>query len=920
MQIEKRATIINSMDDASTVLNEGEPLSPKNLEKRPSEFKKLTSPAIAFFLSIALLQFAYLLQKIFPYGGKALLLVDMYHQYAPFLAEYQEKLRTFSSLFFSWSGGLGVNFFATVSYYLGSPLNLILPLFGSEYITEAILVLTLLKVGLSAGTFFWWIREHSDTDDFSGIGFSMMYALSGFVLSYAWNIMWLDAIYMMPLVILGMERIIRGRKALLFPVSVAMLLMSNFYMAFFVVLFAVLYFPILFVKWNEGAGWKRWAKTLLRTTVFAFLGVAISAVMILPTLKALQLTSASKDTFPEQILVYSDVFDYFARHFVATEPSPLQGPPNLYGGVLILVLLPVFFLFKKNASVLEKILAFVLILVLYSGLNINVLDFIWHGGHFPNQLPYRGAFTYIFLVISLSHEALPISKDMSGKSLAMVVGVLIAGVALVQKFDDTTTGWPVIYLTIGFLVLNLIVLLVSRDFHEGKKDAVMVYSGSLHRHKAHVGRDVAIFGLIFLELTVNTLLVVNRIDDTMSYAGRDGYAVNDDIPDLKAAISFIKGNEDGFYRMEVLPHRTVNDPYLYQYQGISIFSSMSSDRVAKMMARYGFHSNDVNSYEYSGTTMIMDAILGLKYKVRRSGDDNERIHEMIYQQGNVRVFQNQDALSIGVWAPYEAKPYLSLGLNAVEAQAGLAEALTGTKDLFHPNQIQNMGAENATISSVDGAKFTIDYPNKNLQAIVKLYLRVDKTEPVYLRYQAPPNQLGLGYLVIGEKRVSFNSTRNTIVDVGLVEAGTEVTIELWPNSRETGPYTFDIQAYGMSMDTYQQVVTLMKQNQIQLTSFADDHLSGTVQAPDDGAFFSSIPFDDGWSARIDGKPVSTYAIDGGFLAFDLPSGLHKIDLKFVPERFWLGLEISLFSIAFLVITLIKRWVYLEQQDVNDEMK
>ncbi|NLB10600.1 MAG: YfhO family protein, partial [Clostridiaceae bacterium] len=234
---------------------------------------------MAFFLPFLLLSIGYAARGIFPFGNKHLLTVDLYHQYAPFLAELRTKLLSGEGIFYSFAGGLGVNFYALFAYYLASPLNLLLLLFPAAFLTEGILVLTLIKISLAGFTFNIFLRKTFNRHGPLAVGFSTMYALSSFVIAYGWNIMWLDSLYVAPLVVLGMVYLIRDKNIWLYTLSLAYLLFVNFYMAWFVCLMtAILYIPFLFRFSPENKPLEK-LLTSLKMVFCSALGIGLSAIL-----------------------------------------------------------------------------------------------------------------------------------------------------------------------------------------------------------------------------------------------------------------------------------------------------------------------------------------------------------------------------------------------------------------------------------------------------------------------------------------------------------------------------------------------------------------------------------------------------------------------------------------------------------------
>uniref|UniRef100_UPI000AD61C4B YfhO family protein n=1 Tax=Clostridium sp. NkU-1 TaxID=1095009 RepID=UPI000AD61C4B len=166
----------------------------------------------AFFVPMVIMIIIFAQRGIFPFGEESFLRTDMYHQYAPFFSEFRYKLTHGGSLLYSWDIGMGVNFAALYAYYLASPLNWLLVLCPKNYVIEFMTYMIVFKIGLSGLSFSWYLRRHNRTMDFGVAFFGIFYALSGYMAAYSWNIMWLDCILLFPLIMLGLERLVKEKK------------------------------------------------------------------------------------------------------------------------------------------------------------------------------------------------------------------------------------------------------------------------------------------------------------------------------------------------------------------------------------------------------------------------------------------------------------------------------------------------------------------------------------------------------------------------------------------------------------------------------------------------------------------------------------------------------------------------------------
>ena len=116
------------------------------------------------------------------------------------------------------------------------------------------------KIGLSGLSFAYYLRKHCRTSDFGIAFFGIFYALSGYMAAYSWNIMWLDCILLFPLIMLGLERLVREKKCFLYCITLGLSILSNYYISIMICIFMVLYFIALLVM----DGKKSWKDYMVR--------------------------------------------------------------------------------------------------------------------------------------------------------------------------------------------------------------------------------------------------------------------------------------------------------------------------------------------------------------------------------------------------------------------------------------------------------------------------------------------------------------------------------------------------------------------------------------------------------------------------------------------------------------------------------
>ncbi|NCA98433.1 MAG: hypothetical protein EOM70_03545 [Clostridia bacterium] len=841
----------------------------------------------SFAIPFIILMVSYFSRGVFPIGNRDVLTIDLYHQYAPFLAEMQARLKSLDGLFYSWSGGLGTNFYALLAYYVASPLNVILILFPASLLTEAIFLIILIKVGLAGAAFHYFLREVHREESPVMMAIASSYALSSYVLSYSWNVMWLDGIVLLPLVILGLVRIIREQRYLLYPVALGLALISNYYIAFFIVLFTAVYaLAALFLYQDLPSPWKLTGQ-LLRIFALSVLGGTLSAVLSWPTYLSLKLTSAADDAFSGKVSEYFDLFDYISQHFMLMKPTIRDGLPNLYAGLFALAMLPLFF-FARQIALKVKYLHLALLLFLITSFNLNWLNFAWHGFHYPNQLPYRNSFVYIFLVLSMSYPAWKSRHEFTGKQIGAVIATLLVLLLLAQKINDQALPVQALYATLVFL---------------------LIYAGVLTLDKAHrihpSDMAIALLITVVVELTVYSLLTMHTIDTTEYLSSREGYTAGTEVQQIRQELERIERSEQSFYRTEVYPPRTTNDGFLYQYHGLSIFASTMSTQPVKFFEKIGYHSNSINSYKYEGSTIVLDSLFGIKYLIRRSNFINDELREQIATTSELEIFRNPFALSLGYLAPDSLKDWTVSNGNPLAAQNDLLQALGGSQDVLIP--VDQLTGQQTNIELVPYGTngYNFDRPSKDQTSRAQILIDNPEARQLYLYLDVTANQPDQGYVLVNDERIDFNAKRSTLVDLGYIPAGARVEFNLTFKASSNATGTFSLYSSALDLPAFAASIAKINSQSLVLDDFSDSHLRGHVTIQDHGTFLMTIPYDQGWKVKVDGQAVETYAVANGLLAFDLTAGTHEIDLRFTPPGFWPGLAVSLAS---LLVLLALAWL------------
>lgn len=376
----------------------------------------------AFFVPLIIILMAAIVRGFAPFGENTLMAIDAWGQYFPMLREMKRAFRSFD-FGYSFTGALGFNLTAQSAYYTNSPLWYILFLLPGELTPGQVDMMVFIRFALASLTFSYYISEHYGKKENSMILFSMAYAFSGYTFAFINQFMWMDAVVLLPLVLLGIERLYKAEGGfILYTVSLFLTIYSNFYIAYAVCIFAVLWFFLQTL--SDFRGVRQWFLSAFRFGICSVAAGVLNLGVLLPLLTAIGNTLASEKGFGTEFKMYHSVGDMLKMLLPFGKSSLAYGAPNLYFGFFPAVI-TVFAIFSKE-SIKKKFGYLLLFVFMFISFNFNLLDFIWHGFHFPNQLPGRQSFLFIFLGLVISYCGFKtVTERFTKKDIARKIVVVI---------------------------------------------------------------------------------------------------------------------------------------------------------------------------------------------------------------------------------------------------------------------------------------------------------------------------------------------------------------------------------------------------------------------------------------------------------------------------------------------------------------
>ena len=743
--------------------------------------RKWNYTALAFATPAAMLLVLMFVTSVAPFGEYTLLYSDMYHQYFPFFKEFREALRSGDSLLWNWSAGMGMDYLGLISYYLASPLNLLSVLVPDSFVLDYFTLLTPIKLSLASGFFAILLKKLYGRDDLSLVLFGSFYGMCAWALGYQWNIMWVDTFAMLPLVVLGTILLLRDKKYILYTITLALSILANYYVGFFVCIFVLLLFFCYEICRFKGV-W-RFLRDFCRIAIFTVLAIGMTAILELPALAALQDTYSSINKFPEgfqlnmvsgeAVTAAQEAWNAFKTAKEAGEetfplwweaikasfppvmegmktvagqmaggltPTYIDGLPNIYCGVFP-VALAFLFLLTRQVKLRDKFCCVLLLLFFMNSFIIRQLDYIWHGFHFTNQIPYRFSFLFSFVLLYMAYRAWLV-RDALKIWQILVAGGLSLGLLLINEEMHTDAAFLVFNL--AFLGLYLVLMLYGHKdlLPEPKAEAAeeapaqappaaeMTPEDAAWEQKVEqllaaqrereAQEDPALridpadepFAEEFQEekpglrellpeppvrrrhaaLGIAAVMTLELVVNVLTFAST--FSIYDyDYPKKEAAaesmfqvMKELENDENQFYRAEVTHAQTLNDGPLNGYHGLSTFTSSANVRVTEFMEDLGYAGrNSWNRYCWEESSPVANLFLNLKYMMHRDGTPGENSYfDVLHSYEGLTLMENNAYLPLGFLANSAlADVDFSKNASAFDLQNVLFEAAAGEeKDVW----------------------------------------------------------------------------------------------------------------------------------------------------------------------------------------------------------------------------------------------
>ena len=572
---------------------------------------------IGTILTIILYLIYLAIAKIGPFGENSILKSDLYKQYAEFLAYYKDVLTGKGSLFMSWNMGMGNNFYTTFAYYLVSPLNLLVVFFSKENINTFVIITTLLKLILIYNSMIAFLEYRFKNKSKSAILFALAYTFSTYTIQYLFHIMWLDAIYMLPLMCIGVEKYLKDNKI----------------STFITILFSGIYFIVRLIE-QENTTLKSKIIKLAVFVIGCIISFGISMILFLPSFMQVKGTMKLQNRLLE--IHKKEFLNYFNILFNNHNQELEQQSGLIFSSTLTLILLPLYFT-NKNISKKSRILSALLIIFMALPVISPILNKIWHGMTTPNCFYYRYAFCLIFYFNMIAYQDFINREKISKKALliesTLFLLILIGEILLIKKGI-----WSNRNLQINSVIISAITLITT---------IILLFLQKSDKIRNNILKSI-------IKILITAIFVIDIGISMNSYntTNPDNYFTLKSVHNYDNVINRILPPETDRHQERIIfnpDDNSFNLSMKYDYSSIDYFTSSRNRTTLRNMYSLGYNvqretalwitSDSGDWFNYS--------LAGVKYIITREKLENDnKIYGYEYKgkYGEFNIYETQNTL------------------------------------------------------------------------------------------------------------------------------------------------------------------------------------------------------------------------------------------------------------------------------------
>ena len=911
--------------------------------------EKAKHPACAFLATAMCFICMLLFAQKYPVGDYTVLVSDLEAQYAPYLFLLKDKLinlnfaRFFSDFGYSFLLGAGKGMAGTFGYYLASPFNLLVLFFDAYQVNEFVMLLMGLKVSLASAFMTAFIEERAEKKGTRWpILWGIMYAFSSYTMLFMFHIMWLDGYMLLPLLLLLIERYVKaGSKGKLTGITVVLffLFLANYYIAYMAGIYSFIYMlsrMYLLGKFSKGNKPLTMIGRFVLRAIFTGLTLCIILLPVgLDTIRNGDPTHMGGETSYVGFTFTSFLDRIFMGYPGEFSDILISNMPLIFVSILVTILCTVYFVSKAFTGKAKTFYAVCFILI-YATLCIDFLDVAWQVFDKPNWFWHREAFCFIPLFLTVSYTVFENLKKVTYAEILKAAGILAVLLLMAQSFG-TMKSEEKVFLANLIVIPAVILLLLGLK----KED----WKGQLKDMDKIV--PVILVVLTIYEVTFLSPMLSSGTA-TLSVFTSKGKEYVDAVLSLEDCVIASENLGIGF-RSEYDNIRAIDDvgvggsEQLAGYRGISLFNSNSNKAFGRFLKQLGCNVNYnyfAAGHGYSAPSIDTFFSIGTLY----STDDSYRGMNYITSDDNLSFYTARTVLPLVFTADESARDFDFYSLetateekNYFDFQNDWYRSLfpTFTEDFFvsvdesdiefemlngeainigdyqsdetDPEESISSEEESSAVFDPDdlGQEIVSDYynnqidvyrSNSKLPIILDYEVTVDREDELYANISVPRINSGCEVYLDGDLIGYFSPGTNysTILRLGSYEPGEKVQFTIMAD-HDTFTYMQINFAY-FDTDAFEAQFAGVDTEATQITEADDGYITFTADVDAGDMILTSIPFEDGWTAYVDGVETDIKPYQEALIALDVAPGHHDVRLQYAPPGVKAGALLSIVGI------------------------
>ncbi len=816
----------------------------------------------AFIIPFVMMMIFWKICGIYPFGEHSILTGDMDVEFVNFYTYFINTFKTKNDWSYMLTKTIGGDYPGLAAFQLHDPLLLLLFFFPGDKIAVGIEFVFSLQISIAGLTASILLNERYERSWMSLL-FSTAYAFSSFFFGYLVLTIYFGALAVLPLVLFFFLKFLDDGQSLVgFVISAAYYIFVNYHMGFMLVIFLVILYISRIIA---DTSYIRRLPSLALAGVTTLLIDGFFLIRTGMSLMGEKTTEGADYGFYRRF----PMNQLFAGMFSGCARNDLR--PLIYASVAALFF-AVVYLLQKRIPIRDKIANVFVIAAVAVSMWINSIDAVWHGFNNPEGFYWRYAYYISITVIVMAYKGfISFTGDGEDRSKRPV---MLAAVILLAYM-----GWLTImhnpYLDRPRLILNVCLVIMTAIL------GILVKSVRFRT----IG-FVLLMGLSIGDMLYNSETAYISLNSE----GRDLPLMadfKDDYHNISDVISYVKSQDDGFYRIEKDFDRAINDPSMFDYIGLSHDSSCEKDEILDWLVNFGFCKTVYFTYYNGGSTSFVDNLFGIKYYISQFDSVNKPYESMLYD-GKYYAYRNGNALPMAFTAPEGLSDYDINEGNTFEKQNRLAS-------LWNDRPVYIKADPDVSLS---GAKEEEGrYVRTDEEGYIIYDITITEKMPLYFYFYAPGRQNGEVF-VNGESRdVYFTVNHWNTLCAGVFEPQdkVEIKMQILEDELEITESCFYYEDPD-ALREWADAAGKLNESVGAVNEITSSDLMFSTDSAKEETIVMSIPYEDSWRITCDGKRIKSAPVIEQLMSFQVPEGRHIIEMKYIPKGTGAGIAVSIIGI------------------------